>query len=126
MSTNDLDEAARDITSRNESIRHLIAHSLDVEARLAKLRTELDAGRHALEGGAAMEQALAIMSGDLNLVMGNSSVYTHYALGVASLVGQVVDVVVTRSGSTGTGTGPPTIRSWTTLTSRSLAPTRLA
>ena len=43
---------------------------------------------------------LAIMSGDLNLVMGNSSVYTRYALGVASLVGQVVDVVVTRSGST--------------------------
>lgn len=43
---------------------------------------------------------LAIMSGDLQLVMGNSSTYTRYALGVATLVGQVVDVVVTRSGST--------------------------
>jgi hypothetical protein len=43
---------------------------------------------------------LGFMSGDLNLVMGNSSTHTRYALGVASLAGQVVDVVVTRSGST--------------------------
>ena len=55
---------------------------------------------HILGGSGSDAIGLAIMSGDLQLVMGNSSTYTRYALGVASLVGQVVDVVVTRSGST--------------------------
>lgn len=55
---------------------------------------------HILGGSGSDAIGLAIMSGDLNLVMGNSSTHTRYALGVASLVGQVVDVVVTRSGST--------------------------
>lgn len=55
---------------------------------------------HILGGSGSDSIGIAIMSGDLNLVMGNSSTHTRYALGVASLVGQVVDVVVTRSGST--------------------------
>lgn len=55
---------------------------------------------HILGGSGADAIGLAIMSGDLQLVMGNSSTYTRYALGVSSLVGQVVDVVITRSGST--------------------------
>ena len=55
---------------------------------------------HILGGSGSDAIGLAIMSGDLNLVMGNSSTHTRYALGVASLVGQVVDVVITRSGST--------------------------
>lgn len=55
---------------------------------------------HILGGSGADGIGLAIMSGDLNLVMGNSSTHTRYALGVAGLVGQVVDVVITRSGST--------------------------
>lgn len=55
---------------------------------------------HILGGSGSDAIGLAVMSGDLQLVMGNSSTYTRYALGVASLVGQVVDVVVTRSGST--------------------------
>lgn len=55
---------------------------------------------HILGGSGADAIGLAIMSGDLQLVMGNSSTHTRYALGVASLVGQVVDVVITRSGST--------------------------
>ncbi len=55
---------------------------------------------HILGGSGSDAIGLAIMSGDLNLVMGNSSTHTSYALGVASLVGQVVDVVITRSGLT--------------------------
>lgn len=53
---------------------------------------------HILGGSGSNAIGLGIISGDVNLFMGNSSTYTRYPLGCAGLVGQVVDIVVTRNG----------------------------
>lgn len=53
-----------------------------------------------LGGSGAVALALAVINGDLNVVLGNSTTRTTYALGASSLANQVVDVHVTRSGST--------------------------
>lgn len=54
---------------------------------------------HILGGSGSNAIGLGIISGDVNLFMGNSSTYTRYPLGCAGLVGQVVDIVVTRNGA---------------------------
>lgn len=54
---------------------------------------------HILGGSGSNAIGLGILSGDINLFMGNSTTYTRYPLGCAGLVGQVVDIVVTRNGS---------------------------
>lgn len=55
---------------------------------------------HLLGGSGAVAFALAIIGGDVQLVMGNSTTRTQYALSMAGLAGQVADIVVTRSGLT--------------------------
>ena len=55
-----------------------------------------------LLGGASngFSFVLGVIGGDLNLIMGNSTDHTRYPLGCSGLTGQVVDVIVTRTGST--------------------------
>ena len=53
---------------------------------------------HVLGGAGANAIGLGIISGDVNLFMGNSTTYTRYPLGCAGLVGQVVDIVIARNG----------------------------
>jgi hypothetical protein len=55
---------------------------------------------HLLGGSGAVAFALAVIGGDVQLVMGNSTTRTQYALSMAGLAGQVADIVVTRSGLT--------------------------
>lgn len=51
-------------------------------------------------GSDGISFALGVVGGDLNLIMGNSTDHTRYPLGATGLTNQVVDVIVTRSGST--------------------------
>ena len=53
-----------------------------------------------LGGSGAVAFALAIIGSDVQLIMGNSTTRTQYALSMAGLAGQVADIVVTRSGLT--------------------------
>lgn len=55
---------------------------------------------HLLGGSGAVAFALAIIGSDVQLIMGNSTTRTQYALSMAGLAGQVADIVVTRSGLT--------------------------
>lgn len=55
---------------------------------------------HLLGGSGAVAFALAIIGSDVQLIMGNSTTRTEYALSMAGLAGQVADIVVTRSGLT--------------------------
>jgi hypothetical protein len=52
---------------------------------------------HVLGGSGSNAIGLGIIAGDVNLFMGNSTTHTRYPLGCAGLVGQVVDIVVTRN-----------------------------
>lgn len=55
---------------------------------------------HLLGGSGAVAFALAVIGSDVQLIMGNSTTRTQYALSMAGLAGQVADIVVTRSGLT--------------------------
>ena len=55
---------------------------------------------HLLGGSGAVAFALGITGGDVQLVIGNSSTRTQYALSMTGLAGQVADIVVTRNGLT--------------------------
>lgn len=55
---------------------------------------------HLLGGSGAVAFALGITGGDVQLVIGNSSTRTQYALSMTGLAGQIADIVVTRNGLT--------------------------